>query len=86
VREHNPPQMSSTAMGLVNVAVVGSGALFQPLIGFLLDLQWAGEMGAGVRVYTAEAYRYAFGALTIAGGTGLAATLLMKESFGRQRA
>ena len=86
VREHNPPQMSSTAMGLVNVAVVGSGALFQPLIGFLLDLQWSGEMVAGVRVYTAEAYRTAFGVLTLAGGMGLAATLLMKESFGRQRA
>ncbi len=86
VREHNPPQMCSTAMGIVNVAVVGSGALFQPLIGFLLDLQWTGEMAAGVRVYTAEAYRTAFGALTVAGGMGLAATLLMKESFGRQRA
>jgi MFS family permease len=86
VREHNPPQMSSTAMGLVNVAVVGSGAIFQPLIGFLLDLQWDGEMVAGVRVYTGEAYRAAFGALTVAGGMGLAATLLMKESFGRQRA
>jgi MFS family permease len=86
VREHNPAQMSSTSMGLVNVAVVGSGALFQPLIGFLLDLQWSGEMAAGVRVYTAEAYRYALGALTITGAAGLAATLLMRESFGRQRA
>jgi hypothetical protein len=43
-------------------------------------------MVAGVRVYTGEAYRAAFGALTLAGGMGLAATLLMKESFGRQRA
>lgn len=86
VREHNPPQMSSTAMGIVNVAVVGSGALFQPLIGLLLDLQWTGEMVAGVRVYTTEAYRTAFGALTVAGVVGLAATLLMKESLGRRRA
>lgn len=86
VREHNPAQMSSTAMGLVNVAVVGSGALFQPLIGFLLDLQWDGDIVAGVRIYAAEAYRSAFLVLTATGGAGLAATLLMKESFGRQRA
>ncbi len=85
VREHNPPQMSSTAMGLVNVAVIGSGALFQPLIGFLLDLQWTGETADGVRVYAAEAYRLSFGVLTVAGAAGVAATLLMKESFGRQR-
>jgi MFS family permease len=85
VREHNPPQMSITAMGLVNVAVIGSGALFQPLIGFLLDLQWTGETADGVRVYAAEAYRLSFGVLTVAGAAGVAATLLMKESFGRQR-
>lgn len=80
VREHNPPAMSSTAMALVNVAVVGSGAIFQPLIGYLLDLQWDGRVGAGVRIYSTEAYRFAFGALAIGCVAGVFAAILMKES------
>ncbi|HEX2115021.1 MAG TPA: MFS transporter [Alphaproteobacteria bacterium] len=86
VREHNPPEMSSTAMGIVNVAVIGSGAIFQPLVGWLLDLQWSGELGAGVRVYSAEAFRIALSVLSVAGIGGLCATLLMKESLARRPA
>jgi MFS family permease len=85
-REHNPPQMSSTAMSIVNVAVIGSGALFQPLVGLLLDLQWNGALADGVRVYSADAFRVALSQLSIAGLCGLGATLLMKESLARQPA
>jgi MFS family permease len=79
-REHNPPGMSSTAMALVNVAVVGSGAIFQPLIGFLLDLRWDGTLAEGARVYSADAYRFAFGALAFSCVAGVIAAVLMKES------
>ena len=85
-REHNPPQMSSTAMAIVNVAVIGSGALFQPLVGLLLDMQWDGAMAGGVRVYSAEAFRIALSQLSVAGIGGLCATLLMKESLARRPA
>ncbi len=84
VREHNPPGMSSTAMALVNVAVVGSGAIFQPLIGLLLDLRWDGALGGGARIYSAEAYRFAFGALAVSSIAGVIAVLLMKESGQRR--
>jgi MFS family permease len=85
-REHNPPQMSSTAMAIVNVAVVGSGALFQPLVGLVLDLQWDGALAGGIRVYSADAFRVALSQLSIAGLCGLGAALLMKESLARQPA
>ena len=57
-RESNPPQVSGTVLGFTNTFVVGSGGLFQPLIGYLLDLQWDGAMRSGARVYTAEAYHW----------------------------
>jgi MFS family permease len=85
-REHNPPHMSGTAMAIVNVAVIGSGALFQPLVGLLLDWQWAGEIVDGVRVYRPEAFRVALSALSVAGIGGLLATLAMKESLARRPA
>lgn len=78
-KDHVPPGMSSSAMGVVNMAVVGSGALFQPLIGILLDLNWDGAMLAGVRVYAPEAYRAAFVVLPVAGAMGVAAVLAIRR-------
>ena len=57
---------SGAALGLVNAAVVGSGALLQPLVGLLLDLQWDGALVSGARIYTREAYALAF-AVILAG-------------------
>lgn len=55
-RAANPPEASAAVYGFVNTAVTGSGGLLQPLIGWLLDRQWAGRIEAGVRVYEAEHY------------------------------
>ncbi|MBI1779626.1 MAG: MFS transporter [Proteobacteria bacterium] len=84
-REHNPPGVSGAAYGIVNTAVIGSGAVFQPLVGLLLDLQWQGEMLAGARVFTPESYRLAFASLLAACVLGLVAGSLMSETHGRQR-
>lgn len=65
VKELNPPQYDSTALGLMNMFVVGSGAVMQPLIGFLLDAQWAGDYQGGVPLYTAAAYQWAFCSLLV---------------------
>ena len=42
VRENHPAALSGTAIGFVNGMVTGAGALFQPLVGLLLDLAWTG--------------------------------------------
>jgi predicted MFS family arabinose efflux permease len=62
-RESNPPETSGAVYGIVNTGVVGSGALFQPLIGALLDANWHGALVEGARVYDAQAYAIAFGVL-----------------------
>lgn len=82
-REHNRPDMTGAVYGLVNTAVVGGGALLQPLIGLLLDLQWDGQMAAGARVYAVDAYRWAFAVLPLVSLIGLAAALLTRETFCR---
>lgn len=62
-RASNPPEASGAVYGIVNTGVVGSGALFQPLIGALLDANWHGAIIDGARVYDAAAYATAFGVL-----------------------
>lgn len=84
VREVNAPTNAGAAMGMVNMCVTGSGAVFQPLIGWLLDINWDGTEIDGVRIYDAGAYSIALGSLLIAYGIGLAACLALRETYGRQ--
>ena len=84
VRELNPPAAAGAAIGVVNAVVTGAGALFQPLLGWLLDLAWTGEMADGVRVYSIAAYGTAFSVLVAAAVVGIACILLMRETGCRQ--
>ena len=83
-REHNAPAVAGVAVGVVNMLMVGGGALFQPLIGWLLDLGWDGRMVAGARVYDADHYRLALAVLPAASVLGVIAASLMRETGGRQ--
>ncbi len=80
VCEHTPAKAAGAAIGFVNTLVMGSGALFQPLIGWLLDLNWDGAMEAGARVYSLAAYRGALVALVACPAIALATALLIRET------
>ncbi len=75
----NPPSETSAVLGFVNCAVTGTGAVFQPLIGFLLDLSWDGTLDAGARVYSADAFGEAFSVLIGFLVFALLLSLLLKE-------
>lgn len=85
-RESNDAAVSGLAMAFVNMAVTGTGALFQPLIGILLDLGWDGAMVEGARVYSAAAYRAAFSVLMVFLAAGLAVSFTTRESGATLRA
>jgi predicted MFS family arabinose efflux permease len=78
-RAHNPPEASGATYGIVNTGVVGSGAVFQPLIGLVLDLRWDGAMRAGARIYTGDAYDAAFAVLPLVAMAGTIAAALTRE-------
>ncbi|MBX9586517.1 MAG: MFS transporter [Gammaproteobacteria bacterium] len=59
VRDINRPEVTATAIGVNNMAVVAGGALFQPLVGYLLRLNWTGEIVNNVPVYSVENYTIA---------------------------
>lgn len=79
-RDHSPPDASGAVYGIVNTGVVGSGALFQPTIGALLDLNWQGAMREGARLYDADAYAVAFGVLPAIAILGTLAAALAAEA------
>jgi MFS family permease len=65
VKDIIPTNIAGTANGLTNMAVVLGGALFQPVIGELLDINWQGMLEHGVRTYDLHSYHIAFIALPI---------------------
>jgi MFS family permease len=84
VKELNDANYSSTSLGLMNMCIVGAGAVMQPLVGWLLDLNWSGEMLDGARVYTGSNYSMAFTSLLIMNFTAFVAALFLRETHCRQ--
>ncbi len=82
-REHNRPETAGATLGFVNTFVMASGAIFQPLIGWLLDLGWDGATAAGVRVYSVSTYQSAFLTIVISGAVCLLMGLVMGETHCR---
>lgn len=82
-REHNADGGVGGALGLVNMCAVLSGAIFQPLIGIVLDWRWDGTMRAGARIYSLDAYGDAFLVLPALYGAGVLIALAIRETYCR---
>jgi len=59
VKDINPPGIVGTAIGFNNMCVVAGGALFQPVVGYILHKVWHGELNNGVPVYLVQDYQRA---------------------------
>ncbi len=81
MREYNASNNTAASLGMVNTLVVGSGAVMQPLIGWLLDLRWGETLIDGVRIYTAENYQAAFQVLILANVMAIVCSMLLKETY-----
>lgn len=66
VKKRVPNQISGTAMAYTNSIVMLGGVIFQPLMGFVLDMGWNGNLdNLGSRLYTVEAYQHAILAVPV---------------------
>ncbi len=80
-REINSPEASATALGFVNTLNSLGAALAQPFIGFLLDLQWQGEMENGIRQYSVNDYHFALLTIPFCIGVSLLILPFVKETY-----
>ena len=83
VRELNAPENNATALALLNMGVVGSGAVMQPLVGWMLDLNWGGEVLNGARIYGEQAYQTALLFILGANVLALVCCISLRESYCR---
>ncbi len=65
-KESVPLNLAGTVSGVVNMGVMCGPMLLQPLIGWLLDHLWQGQLGSdGLRIYVFESYRMGFSLMLI---------------------
>jgi predicted MFS family arabinose efflux permease len=60
IRESVPPLFAGTAAGIYNMGSILGAMILQPAIGWLLDLNWKGDVLGSVRVYDLAAYQSGF--------------------------
>jgi MFS family permease len=83
-REHNRPGAVATTMAVVNIMATGFGGALQPIIGWMLDLQWDGRMESGARLYSVAAYEAAFMTIAAVLAVSIPIALMVRETYCRQ--
>jgi sugar phosphate permease len=78
-KELFPVQIAGTSTGLVNLFPFAGGALFQPLLGYVLER--AGRVGMAFAV---SGYKQAFLILFVCGRISFLACLFLKETLVRE--
>jgi MFS family permease len=83
IRELNRPEAAGTAMGFMNFLNMTVSAVFQPFLGWLLDLNWDGRLVAGARVYSVDAYHTALLSMVALGLVGMILLIFVRETGGK---
>jgi len=76
-----PSEVSATSMSFANMASVLIAALFQPIIGALLDYGWDHQMLHGAAVFSVHDYRTAMISLPLCSLVSIIAWIFIKESY-----
>ena len=63
IRENYDTSMSGTSIAFINMFNALFGAIFEPLIGYALDLEWPHIVHNGTRVFSTHAYQFALSIL-----------------------
>lgn len=86
-KENNPIQISGTAVAATNMLTMAGGALFQPLIGKLLDWHANGAVGPnGLPFYSAQDYSFALSVIPMGVACGVILCMFLKETYCRSQA
>lgn len=79
-KEVNPPDYAGISTGTANMGGFLFAAIIQPLIGYILNSNWAGKVVEGVKVYNISSYNKAFMICLIGAVIALISILFIKET------
>lgn len=80
-KENNPIQFSATSVAVTNMLTMASGAIFQPVVGKLLDYHASGATnGAGLLIYNASDYSFALSVVPLGVVGAIILAFFLKET------
>ena len=79
-KEVNPPQLSGMSTSVANIGGFLAAALLQPLVGWIMDLGWQGEMVSGARVYSVAVWQQGLLIVCLAAILGAASSWWIRET------
>lgn len=81
-KETNPIQISGTSVAITNMLIMIGGAVFQPVVGKLLDWHTTSPLGAhGIPLYSSSDYTFAMSVIPIGALIGILLSLFLKETY-----
>lgn len=80
-KESNPIQISGTSVAVTNMLIMAGGAVFQPVVGKLLDLHTSSPVGEnGLAVYSSADYTFALSVVPLGVALGIFLSIFLKET------
>ncbi len=79
VRDVARPEVRGMSSGLINMGAFAGAAVIQPLFGYVLDLNWAGEVLGDIRHYPVEAFQQATALPCALMAVGFVGALMLRE-------
>ena len=79
-KEVNPPMLSGMSTSIANMGGFLAAAILQPLVGWVMDLAWDGQMLNGARVYPLVAWRHGIAVLMACACLGALASWWIRET------
>jgi len=86
IAELNPLALTSTAVSIASIIIMVSGAIFQPLFGWLMESSGNHQVLDQIPVYSAADFQTAILILPVAFIIGIIIAFLIKETFCQSRA
>lgn len=81
-KENNPAPISGTAVAVTNMLIMAGGAIFQPVVGKLLDYHTTSPLGPnGLPVYAASDYTFALSVIPLGVAFGIFLSFFVKETY-----
>lgn len=81
-KENNPAPISGTAVAVTNMLIMAGGAIFQPLVGKLLDLHTRSPLSAdGLPVYAPSDYTFALSIIPLGVAFAIFLSMFLKETY-----
>ncbi|MFA6015146.1 MAG: MFS transporter [Gallionellaceae bacterium] len=82
-KEVNSPALSGMATSVVNTGSFLGAGILQPLVGWVMDKIWDGQMLNGMRIYSQETYQAGLAVMFVFAIIGLVGAFFIRETYCR---